>query len=260
MTDETGNRATRIAAARAELARRHAEDPGAVERYEARQARLAAAGKRERERFEHLVLGKDRPKVKVTAGKRQGRHKPRTIKVPAPLEPGIEEAVSRRERWSHKAHGTPETWEHAEKTHADALIQLERNGTIDKEQAEWAAQIANVHRSIEADVAVSVASLEARVDQSRSSAHLAGESVRRVRLHLAYRYWRAALPVPKRLVLDMIVGDPIGYTVAARRYAVHKRKALRLLLAAINHWPECVDRAYRRYSDEEIEAANDALV
>ncbi len=51
MTDETGNRSTRIAAARAELARRHAEDPGAVERYEARQARLSAVARRQRDRL-----------------------------------------------------------------------------------------------------------------------------------------------------------------------------------------------------------------
>lgn len=49
MTDEL-SRVNRIAAARAELARRHAEAPGGIDRYEGRQANLTTAARRDRAR------------------------------------------------------------------------------------------------------------------------------------------------------------------------------------------------------------------
>ena len=257
LAERDRERQDRIARARQALADRAAADPGGVDRFNLKMARFQAARKREQQRFDHLVLGKPRPAPAVPkkpAGMSKAEWKlerKRLLAAGAQLEPGIEEAFQLRERWSHKAIGTPETWECAERTHSDALIQLERNGTIDKEQLEWAAEIANVYRSIEADVGVKVASLEARVDQSRRGGEVI-ESVRRVRMHLAYGYWREALPAPKQMVLDMIVGDPIGYTVAARRYSVGNLKAKARLIDALNQWPACVDRAYRRWHDEQI--------
>lgn len=257
------DRLERIKRARQALAERYAADPDGVQRFNQRVLRMQQARKREQQRVEHLVLGKPRPAPVVAKPAGMSRQewkseRKRLIAEGARLEPGIEEALKLRESWAHKQHGTPETWDNAERTHSDALIQLERNGTIDKEQAEWAAEIANVYRSLEADVAIRVASLEARVDQSRRG-DLAAESVRRVRLHLAYGYWRDRLPSPKQMVLDMLVGDPIGYTVAARRYAVHNRKAKRLLIEAIDRWPGCVDRAHKLWSRDEIKAAQEAL-
>lgn len=160
------------------------------------------------------------------------------------------------ETWKHKHEGTPETHDKAANTHQGALAQLHANGTIDNDQLEWAAEIANVYRSIESDVTVAVASLEARVDQSRRPLG-AAEGIRRVRLHHAYTLWRNALPAPKSLALDMIVGDQIGYTVAARRYGVHNRKAKRLLIAAIDAWPAFVDIAHRSVSADDVEAINE---
>lgn len=242
-------------AARAALARIEADRPAATARQEAREKRLAASAQREQERVDHLVLGKPRPVQKVTT-KRHGRKRQSVNREK--LSPGIEEAVQMQEDWSHKQ-GTPETLERAARCHTGALAQLHANGAIDNDQLEWAAEIANVHRSITADVSVAIASLEARVDQSRSSAHLAGESIYRVRMHQAYGLWRAKLPMPKRLVLDMIVGDAIGYTIAARRYGVHNRKAKRLLIRAIDHWPDCVAQAFRNISTEDLEAINQAI-
>ena len=249
-------RAERIAKARADLAAAYAADPAGVERFNARMARLATARKREQQRIEHLVLGHPRPVERVTEGKRTGRRKPKMVERPIRLEPGIEEAVQIREAWHHKAYGTPETWERSTRTHDGALIQLQRNGTIDTDQLEWAAQIANVYRSMEADVGVKVASLEARVDESRRHGGRAAESVYRVRMHLAYGYWRELLPAPKQLVLDMIVGDAIGYSVAAARYRVHKRKAKRFLIDALNRWPLCVAHAFSVAGRDTIAALN----
>lgn len=224
-------------------------------------ARLTAAAKRERQRVDHLVLGKPRPKPQLIrpAGmpKQQWKIERREMEAKgATLEPGVEEAVRRRELFDH-GRGTPETNANREIHHHDCLLQLERNGTIDKEQLEWAAEIANVHRSIESDVAIKIASFETRVDQSKRGPLIA-EGVYRVRMHVAYTIWRSQLPAPKQLVLDMIVGDAIGYTVAARRHRVHNRKAKAQLLAALNRWPDCVSCAFRSVSKDEVDRANAA--
>lgn len=249
-------RSAMIAAARQALVDDADLHPEKVSALNARLARMDAARKRERQRIDHLVLGLPRPMEAVTEGKRKGRRKPKVIVRPMQLEPGIEEAVQVREAWNHKAYGTPETWERSTRTHDGSLVQLHRNGTIDKDQLEWAAQIANVYRSLEADVAVKVASLEARVDQSRRHGGMAAESVYRVRMHLAYGYWRDMLPMPRQMVLDMIVGDTIGYSVAAHRYRVHKRKAKRFLLEALNRWPMCVAHAFSMADRSTVDALN----
>lgn len=247
-------RAERIAAARAALRAAYDADPEATQRFNARMANLTAAKKRERERFEMRCLGK---KPEIVIGPRpKGMSKAEWRIEKARRQKQALTSISLAAKWSHKQ-GTPETLEHASRTHQGALAQLHLNGTIDAEQLEWAAQIANVHRSIESDVAVVIASLEARVDQSRST-NLAGESIRRVRLHHAYTIWRDELPQPKGLVLDMLVGEPVGYTVAAKRYRVHNRTARQRLLHAIDRWPECVSLAYRIVTEQEVERLNAA--
>jgi hypothetical protein len=245
----------RIAQARAELARRIAADPAGHDRARARMAKLTAAAKRERERFETRCLGK-KPPAPALPPKPKGMSRVQWKVEKVRLRAEAEAGQSLAAKWSHKE-GTPETHEHASTTHQGALAQLHLNGVIDAEQLEWAAQIDNVHRSIEADVTVAVASLEARVDQSRRGTDV-GEGVRRVRLHRAYTIWRDGLPSPKRLVLDMLVGEPIGYTVAARRYGVHNRRAKRLLIEAIDRWPDCVALAYRLVSPDDVDRLNAA--
>ncbi|MEG3089601.1 hypothetical protein [Sphingomonas sp. PB4P5] len=251
--DET--RAIRIDRARRALAERAAAFPGEVAQANLRLSRIDAARKRERQRFETLVLGQ-LPKPPVFK-KPKGMKASVWRKEEARLIAEAQAAESIAARWSHKQ-GTPETLEHAARTHDGALAQLHANGTIDAEQLEWAAQIANVHRSIEADVAVKVASFEARVDQSTRGGAV-GERIHRVRMHHAYGIWREMLPAPRALVLDMIVGDAIGYTVAATRYRVNKRKSKRLLLEAIGRWPMCVAAAFSAIDQGMVDAMNEAV-
>lgn len=240
--------AARLAAdAKQRLRERNAVAP--VPQFEQRMARLAKAAKRERQRFDHLVMGKPRPAPVLVRPEGLTRREWKAMRQQLLergmiLEPGIEEAVRRREMFDY-GRGTPETNEKHHVYHSDSLHQMEINGTIDKEQRENATAIANVYRSIESDVAVTVASLEARVDNSsRGAAQRVAERINRVRLHLAYTIWRGQLPEPKQAVLDMIVGDAVGYTVVAKRYGMHARKAKRWLIQALDAWPSCVDRAY----------------
>jgi hypothetical protein len=249
---QSRQRRERIAAARAALTAAYAADPEGTAQFNLRMSRLAKVAKRERQRFDHLVLGAPRPDpdlsgVTKPAGLSRQQWKierKRLRDAGAELEPGVEEAMRRREEFA-RGQGTPETNANLETYHSDSLMQLERNGTINREQKEYAEAIANVYRSIESDVALKIASFEARVDNGgRAGAALIAERITRVRLHLAYTIWREQLPVPKQAVLDMIVGDAVGYTVVARRYGMHARKSKRWLIEAIDRWPSCVDRAY----------------
>ena len=66
-------------------------------------------------------------------------------------DPDIEDRFQIKGRWPHKKLGTPETWDR-DGEHSDALIQLEKYGSLGKEQVEWAADIADGKRRIESDV------------------------------------------------------------------------------------------------------------
>lgn len=164
------------------------------------------------------------------------------------------------ENWSHKNDGTPETHQNASKTRQGALARLYESGAITIDQLAWASEIAMTAEAIERDVAVRTASLETRIDLEGRPHVALVEGVMRVRREQAYGRWRKMLPTPKRMVLDMIVGEPIGFTVAARRYGVHQRKARRLLISAIDRWPDCMDWACKMVSREDVVMAHARLV
>lgn len=218
---------------------------------------LTTAMLAERQRIDHLVLGKPRPAPTVITTKKRGRRKV-IAKVPCVLSPGVEEAVRVQEVYGG-GKPTPETlWHHAEHHHEGAIAQLHRNGALSDKQLDWAMQIAYAAESIERDVDVRTASLEARVDQSRRGA-VVEQLIGTVRLHMAYTRWRKMLPMPKRLVLDMLVGEPIGFTVAARRHKVHNRKARRYLLDGIDRWPACMKWAEDWVRPDDLDRINALL-
>lgn len=154
-----------------------------------------------------------------------------------------------QQRWKHKNEGTPETHEQASRRHQGALARLYQNGTIDCEQLASAAEIAAVAERIGADVAVRTASLETRVDISRAYDGGFFERLGQVRREYAYTEWRHRLPHPAA-VLDMLVGETIGFTVVATRYRMHNRRAKRLLIHALDLWPEMLWNC--RWIDEKV--------
>jgi hypothetical protein len=139
--------------------------------------------------------------------------------------------------WKHKNEGTPETHEQASRHNRGALIRLYKNGTIDSEQLMAAEEINRVHERISSDVSVRTASLETRVDVTRYGDGSFFERLGQVRRELAYSEWRKLLPCPAP-VLDMLTGEPAGFTVVARRYRMHNRRALQLLIHALDLWPQ----------------------
>lgn len=187
------------------------------------------SAERERQRFEHLVLGRHRPKG---ATSRRVRRKA----APVVLAPGVEERVQLRERWSHKAQGTPETHEHhaAEQKRPGAIARLWNAGTIGDDHLDAAERIASSYWAIARDVIVRTASLEARVDSS-GHGRAEEEAYGAVLADLTYDAWRRALGPAGDLVLAVVVHDT-GLTIAARRHGMSMPRARRVLIEALDLW------------------------
>ncbi len=170
--------------------------------------------------------------------------------------------LSIAERWSHKAEGTVQTHEYASRR-GDPLTRLFIAGHIDRDQLTAAEEINEVFEGIERDVAVRVVGYEARVDRTRSGAvngslrHI--ETVRRVRMEVAYSWWRTRLPRPCSAVLEMLVGDQLSFSTVALRHGMHKRRARRLLIDALDLWPEALKRAELVVDEASLAAAQSGL-
>ena len=167
------------------------------------------------------------------------------------------ERAALEQRWSHKNDGTPETHEHASKRHQGALARLYQSGAIDSEQLGSAVEIATVAERIGSDVAVKTASLETRVDVTRIGDGGFFEALGAVRREMAYTAWRAELRQPAA-VLDMIVAD-VGVTAAAALHHMSVRKARRILLEALNLWPEILGGVCKAVDDKDLAIAHARL-
>jgi hypothetical protein len=195
---------------------------------------MTTSSARERQRVKHLVLGEPRPRPP----------KRRRSRAPIALEPGVEEWVALRERWSHKSAGTAETHEHADQARRrpGSLARLFERGAIDKDQLAAAEQIAVAHRAITADVAIRTASLETRVDGGLRGPEL--ELLGLVWAELTYTCWRAAVSGPIDALLAVIVHD-VGLTIVARRHGMSMPRARRMLTDSLDLWWKFVPRGRR---------------
>lgn len=216
----------------------------------------------ERQRVEHLVLGRPRPKPDLTRPAGMPRQawkveRRRLIAEGARLAPGIEEAVRRRE--DYRGAGTPETLEKHAHRQAGAIARLFELGGIDREQLNAAVEIAEAAERIGADVAIRTASLETRIDGSGWRAEpVFIEGLMRVRHEVAYTRWRAAIAGlgPPAAILDMIVGEAVGFSVAARRHGMRHRRARAMLIGALDLWMRLAAEAWREIGPDALAAAH----
>lgn len=164
------------------------------------------------------------------------------------------------DRWDHKNDGTPETHEHASRRNQGALVRLYLSEAIDAEQLASAVEIATVAERIGADVAVKTASLETRVDVTRMGDGTFYEKLAQVRREVAYTRWRSEVRGPIAPILDMIVGEPVGFTVIAKRYRMHNRRAKRLLLDALDLWPRIFGEVRKEIDPATLAAAQAGIL
>ena len=101
------------------------------------------------------------------------------------------------------------------------MMALYESGTLSEEQFDASVEIARIAEEITLPVGMRSASLEARVDNSGSSENLLIEKLTRVQLEAAYNSWRAFLPMPKRMVIDLVLGSST-IMAASRRYRMRR--------------------------------------
>lgn len=205
----------------------------------------------EQQRFEHLVLGKHRPKSGAPSRKTSRRAKAR---LPIRLAPGIEEAVALREQWSHKQ-GTPQTHEHHENRREGAMSRLYSSGAIDAEQLAAAVAIAAIGERIAADVHVRTSSVETRIDRGRRGDGTFYESLGNVRREVAYTRWRGLLGRGAAAVLDMVVGD-MALSVASELHHTGSRRLKRLLVSALDLWPRIYAETCKAVGQGDLDAVH----
>lgn len=170
--------------------------------------------------------------------------------------------AERDRRWDHKRHATPATMEHATEHRTGALARLCEAGTIDADQLAAALEIAEQHEKIARAVTPRTASFETRIDAGRRGDGHFYEALGAVRREEAYDRWREAMGqrAPIGAVLEMIVGDPPGYSVVAKRWRMSDRRAKKVLIEALDRWWVELGHAKRAISEADLLAAHAGLV
>ncbi len=168
--------------------------------------------------------------------------------------------VSAVERYGHKPAGTPETHQRAARRAQGALARLYQSGGISADQLAWAVEIAAVAERIGADVAVRTAQYETGIDRSGRGDAAFYERLHQVRMEMAYTRWRTELGGHAAPVLDMIVGETIGYSVVATRYRMSAKRAKRLLIEALDRWPRIRRGVTDEVDGERLHQAHAALI
>lgn len=157
------------------------------------------------------------------------------------------------DRYGHKAGGTAQTFAHVNRPREGAIARLYRTGAIDQFELAAAEEILAVYERIAADVTVSVASMETRVDVSRHGDAFF-ESLTRVRMEVAYGRWRAALLGDAAMVLDIVVHG-VGLVEAARRHGMSNRRAKGRLIDALGRWLRAYSEARQEVDPATLAAA-----
>jgi hypothetical protein len=160
------------------------------------------------------------------------------------------------DKYGHKR-GTPETYAKIEALPANRrqspIDRMYEDGQVTIEQQNAAHEIESVAEAIERGVSVRGASLEARVDNAGAGRDMLIESLGRVRLEVAYTAWRNHLPMPRRMILDMILSNR-SLVATARVYGVPWRQARQRLLDALDLWLSLKAATWKAIDAEDVAA------
>lgn len=133
-----------------------------------------------------------------------------------------------------------------------SLDRMLENGSLSNDQLDAAEQIMAAIELIERDVAMRGARFDARVDCSGSSGSALIEQIAIVRLQVVYSLWRKRLPVPKRMVIDMLTCSG-SMKAAARKHRMDWPRAKVRLKKALDTWLEIRDKVWSEIDHDEIE-------
>lgn len=142
-----------------------------------------------------------------------------------------------------------------------SLVRMHNSGHLDNAQYEAALRIARIAENIERAVSVRCASLEARIDCSCAGRDALVEHLARVRDEIAYSRWRIRIPLPRRMILDMILVDrPLATT--ARMYGMRwetrggRKGARDLFIGALDLWCDLRERVGKDVDESDLGRAH----
>lgn len=139
-----------------------------------------------------------------------------------------------------------------------SLERMRDRGAITDDALTAARQIAMVAEYLERTTAARCASMEARVDCSGSPEAQVNESLLMVRLEAAYSEWRASLPLPRRMIIDMVTQDSALADIA-RSYGRSWVSARAVLVKELERWPEVAKRYAKSIRHEDLVIAHARL-
>jgi hypothetical protein len=91
------------------------------------------------------------------------------------------------------------------------------------------------------------------------------EKLGQVRREIAYSRWRQLVATgflgrgtgnAVQAVLDMLVGEPVGFTIVATRYGMGNGKARQLLIDALNLWPMVLGGVVKEVDQKDLDRAH----
>lgn len=144
------------------------------------------------------------------------------------------------------------TWQSYRRKSRSALAYMRERGNLTDDQFYSAQRIAEIAEMLQRSVGIGCASLEARVDCSGSARDALNESLYRVRAEGAYTEWRSKLPLPRRMVIDMVTQDS-GLKAIASQHSMGWPKAQEILKAALDLWPETFAKYVGRIDQDDLD-------
>ena len=131
-------------------------------------------------------------------------------------------------------------------------VRMLEAGTISPEIFAAAQSIAYVHERISRAGGLKSGSLQARVDQCKSSGELLIERLADVHDEIAYSAWRKGLPMPRAMFLDMVLSsEPLSTT--AKKYRMGWRRARKLLINNLEKYLEIREKIGKAIKPEDLE-------
>lgn len=141
-----------------------------------------------------------------------------------------------------------------------SLVRMHQTGSLDNAQYEAALRIARVAERLERDVGVRGSAAEARVDCSSTARDALVEHLGQVRDEATYNRWRLRIPLPRRMILDMILLDrPLAMT--ARVHGVrwesrgHTKGGRELFTDALDLWIDLRESVGRQIDERDLTVA-----
>ena len=140
-----------------------------------------------------------------------------------------------------------------------SLARMHERGALSADQLLAARDIAEIVEYLQRSAGARCASMEARVDCTRSPATQLNESLRMARLEGAYSEWRVGVPKPAGMIISMVVQGS-GLADIARAYNKSWDKTARpLLIEQLQRWPDIAKKFAVRIRHEDLLIAHARL-